>query len=199
MLAHLPLYAHAPTTTTSTRTGDRNKEWHGWPVMGTRQPGRGMSNQHITISLLSPIIQHFLEYTRPLCFNDKPDYSYLRKLFRDLFDQEGCQYNCVFDWRVLAALTSRASRLREGSASVVSWVALWSAGSTRTHNSGHCTDLHNSILESPKKINKGCQQMTNKVNANANKQMRMVWMVMWAASPAQPKASPTAECNKRSV
>src|SRR5580704_10555737 len=36
MLAHSPLYAHAPTTTTSTRTGDGNKEWHARPVMGTR-------------------------------------------------------------------------------------------------------------------------------------------------------------------
>ena len=164
------------------------------------QPGRGMTNQHITISLLSPIIRHFLEYTRPLCFDDKPDYLYLRKCFQDLFDQEGCQYDCAFDWRVLAALTLRASGLWEGSASMVSWVALWSAGSTRrTHNSGHCTDLHNSILKLPKKINKGRQQMTNRVNANANKQMRMVRMAMWAESPAQPKTSPTAERNKRSV
>jgi hypothetical protein len=36
MLAHSPLYAHAPTTTTLTRTGDGNKEWRGRPVMGTR-------------------------------------------------------------------------------------------------------------------------------------------------------------------
>src|SRR5580704_7728501 len=114
MLAHSPLYAHAPTTMTLTRTGDGNKE----------QPGRGMSNQHITIYLPSPIIRHFLEYTRPLCFDDKPDYSYLHKLFRDLFDQEGCRSHCVFDWSVLTALTSRASGLREGSASVVSLVAL---------------------------------------------------------------------------
>jgi len=92
--------------------------------------------------LTIPNHRHFLEYTQPLCFDDKPDYSYLRKLFRDLFNQEGCQYDCVFDWRMLAALTSRASRLREGSASVVSWVVLWSAGSARrTCNSGHCTDL----------------------------------------------------------
>jgi hypothetical protein len=35
MLAHA-LYAHAPTTTTSTRTGDGNKERRGRTVMGTR-------------------------------------------------------------------------------------------------------------------------------------------------------------------
>ncbi|KAJ7815533.1 kinase-like domain-containing protein [Mycena leptocephala] len=42
----------------------------------------------------------FLNYTRALRFDDKPDYSYLRKLFRDLFVREGYQYDDVFDWSV---------------------------------------------------------------------------------------------------
>ena len=42
----------------------------------------------------------FLNYTRDLRFDDKPDYSYLRKLFRDLFVREGYQYDNGFDWRV---------------------------------------------------------------------------------------------------
>jgi casein kinase I family protein HRR25 len=43
----------------------------------------------------------FLTYTRDLCFNDEPDYSYLRKLFRDLFVREGYQDDYGFDWFVL--------------------------------------------------------------------------------------------------
>ena len=31
-------------------------------------------------------------------FADRPDYSYLRKMFRDLFIREGYQYDCQFDW-----------------------------------------------------------------------------------------------------
>ena len=42
----------------------------------------------------------FLNYTRALRFDDKPDYPYLRKLFRDLFVREGYQYDYVFDWNV---------------------------------------------------------------------------------------------------
>ena len=42
----------------------------------------------------------FLNYCRALRFDDKPDYSYLRKLFRDLFVREGFQYDYVFDWSV---------------------------------------------------------------------------------------------------
>lgn len=42
----------------------------------------------------------YLNYVRSLRFDDKPDYSYLRKLFRDLFVREGFQYDYVFDWTV---------------------------------------------------------------------------------------------------
>ncbi|KAL9027194.1 MAG: hypothetical protein Q9196_004252 [Gyalolechia fulgens] len=42
----------------------------------------------------------YLNYTRSLRFDDKPDYTYLRKIFRDLFVREGFQYDYVFDWTV---------------------------------------------------------------------------------------------------
>ncbi|BFZ64667.1 serine/threonine protein kinase [Saitoella coloradoensis] len=42
----------------------------------------------------------YLNYTRSLRFDDKPDYAYLRKLFRDLFVREGFQYDYVFDWTI---------------------------------------------------------------------------------------------------
>ena len=42
----------------------------------------------------------FLNYTRSLRFDDKPDYAYLRKLFRDLFVREGFLYDYVFDWTI---------------------------------------------------------------------------------------------------
>jgi len=42
----------------------------------------------------------FLNYTWALRFDDKPDYSYLHKLCRDLFIREGFQYDYVFDWSV---------------------------------------------------------------------------------------------------
>ncbi|KAG8685762.1 serine/threonine protein kinase, partial [Ceratobasidium sp. 395] len=42
----------------------------------------------------------FLNYCRALRFDDKPDSSYPRKLFRDLFVREGYQYGYVFHWSV---------------------------------------------------------------------------------------------------
>ncbi|KIZ00217.1 Casein kinase I isoform delta [Monoraphidium neglectum] len=43
----------------------------------------------------------FFQYSRSLRFDDKPDYSYLRKLFRDLFARDGYHWDYVFDWTIL--------------------------------------------------------------------------------------------------
>eukprot|EP00217_Crustomastix_stigmatica_P012674 CAMPEP_0183796656 /NCGR_PEP_ID=MMETSP0803_2-20130417/12096_1 /TAXON_ID=195967 /ORGANISM="Crustomastix stigmata, Strain CCMP3273" /LENGTH=344 /DNA_ID=CAMNT_0026041309 /DNA_START=42 /DNA_END=1073 /DNA_ORIENTATION=+ len=43
----------------------------------------------------------YFQQCRSMRFEDKPDYSYLRKLFRDLFIHEGYQYDYVFDWTIL--------------------------------------------------------------------------------------------------
>lgn len=43
----------------------------------------------------------YLRYTRSLRFDERPDYAYLRKLFRDLFLREGFQYDHIYDWTIL--------------------------------------------------------------------------------------------------
>jgi casein kinase I family protein HRR25 len=43
----------------------------------------------------------YLNYCRSLRFDDRPDYSYLRRLFRELFVREGYSYDYVFDWTVV--------------------------------------------------------------------------------------------------
>jgi len=42
----------------------------------------------------------FLDYTRSLRFEESPNYAYLRRLFRDLFEREQFQYDYEFDWVV---------------------------------------------------------------------------------------------------
>ncbi|KAG6482704.1 hypothetical protein ZIOFF_059341 [Zingiber officinale] len=43
----------------------------------------------------------YFHYCRSLRFEDKPDYAYLKRLFRDLFIREGFQFDYVFDWTIL--------------------------------------------------------------------------------------------------
>ncbi len=40
----------------------------------------------------------YLNFCRTLKFEDKPDYAYLRQLFRNLFHKLGYTYDYVFDW-----------------------------------------------------------------------------------------------------
>ncbi|KAI0488024.1 hypothetical protein KFK09_027847 [Dendrobium nobile] len=43
----------------------------------------------------------YFHYCRSLRFDDKPDYAYLKRLFRDLFIREGFQFDYIFDWTIL--------------------------------------------------------------------------------------------------
>ncbi|XP_062185051.1 casein kinase 1-like [Phragmites australis] len=43
----------------------------------------------------------YFDYSRSLRFEDKPDYSYLKRLFRDLFIREGYQLDYVYDWTTM--------------------------------------------------------------------------------------------------
>ena len=56
----------------------------------------------LLMSLLPPAeFSTYLNFCRSLRFDDKPDYSYLRQLFRNLFHRQGFSYDYVFDWNML--------------------------------------------------------------------------------------------------
>eukprot|EP01105_Mastigella_eilhardi_P026644 TRINITY_DN779_c0_g2_i5.p1 TRINITY_DN779_c0_g2~~TRINITY_DN779_c0_g2_i5.p1 ORF type:complete len:441 (+),score=119.70 TRINITY_DN779_c0_g2_i5:59-1324(+) len=59
-----------------------------------------------------PELTTFLKYTKSLRFEDKPDYSYLRKLLRDLFIREGYKYDGMYDW-TLIQLNNKANPGRQ--------------------------------------------------------------------------------------
>ncbi|KAK2112424.1 Casein kinase I isoform delta [Saguinus oedipus] len=51
----------------------------------------------------------YLNFCRSLRFDDKPDYSYLRQLFRNLFHRQGFSYDYVFDWNMLKFVSGTVS------------------------------------------------------------------------------------------
>ena len=56
-----------------------------------------------------PEFATYLNYCRSLKFADKPDYSYLRKMFKDLFFREGYAYDHNFDWTLKNNSTANTS------------------------------------------------------------------------------------------
>ena len=42
----------------------------------------------------------YLNYCKSLKFDDRPDYRYLRRMFKDLFVREGYEYDYLFDWKL---------------------------------------------------------------------------------------------------
>lgn len=79
------------------------------PWQGCKAATRRETHDHIlakkiatsTEDLCSGLPQEFatcLEYARSLTFYEKPDYNYLRRIFRGLFVRAGFKYDFVFDW-----------------------------------------------------------------------------------------------------
>lgn len=54
----------------------------------------------------------YLNYCRALRFEDRPDYAYLRRLFKDLFFRESYQYDFIFDWTLLNYQSHTESRAK---------------------------------------------------------------------------------------
>lgn len=81
----------------------------GLPWQGSKAGNRAEKNQIILDSKISlmpevlcnglpPEFAIFFNYVRSLRFDEKPDYQFLRKLFRDLFSKEGYEFDLTYDW-----------------------------------------------------------------------------------------------------
>jgi hypothetical protein len=42
----------------------------------------------------------FFDHVKNLNFDDRPDYDYLKRLFRELFFRKGFSYDNMFDWEL---------------------------------------------------------------------------------------------------
>jgi hypothetical protein len=45
-----------------------------------------------------------LNYTRSLKFEEKPDYLWIKRLFKDLFDKYDYKYDLIFEWGLVATV-----------------------------------------------------------------------------------------------
>ncbi|WZZ12934.1 hypothetical protein YC2023_106023 [Brassica napus] len=81
--------------------------WQGLKAGNKKQKYDKISEKKVSTSIETLCRGHptefasYFHYCRSLRFDDKPDYAYLKRLFRNLFIREGFQFDFVFDWTVL--------------------------------------------------------------------------------------------------
>ncbi|KAH3766877.1 Casein kinase I [Pelomyxa schiedti] len=81
--------------------------WQGLKADNKHQKYERISEKKLSITVeqlckgFPPELASFLAYCRGLHFDEKPDYAYLRKLFRTLADREKITYDCMYDWIVI--------------------------------------------------------------------------------------------------
>jgi serine/threonine protein kinase len=81
--------------------------WQGLRAATKKQKYQKISDRKVSTSINDLCKSHppefatYLRYCRSLKFDDRPDYMYLRGLFRDLYIREGFADDCIFDWTLL--------------------------------------------------------------------------------------------------
>jgi serine/threonine protein kinase len=89
--------------------------WQGLKAANKRQKYERISEKKLNTPIevlckdFPPEFPTYLNYCRRLEFIQHPDYSYLRKLFRTLFHNQGFSYDYVFDWNMLKFGSQRNS------------------------------------------------------------------------------------------
>lgn len=51
-----------------------------------------------------------MHYCHSLTFDQRPDYGFLKRLFRDLFSHEGYEFDYVFDWTIIKYQQAQKNR-----------------------------------------------------------------------------------------
>ncbi|PXF40761.1 Casein kinase 1-like protein 2 [Gracilariopsis chorda] len=81
--------------------------WQGLRAATKKQKYQKISDRKVSTSINELCKNYpsefatYLRYCRSLRFDDRPDYAYLRGLFRDLYLREGFADDCIFDWTLM--------------------------------------------------------------------------------------------------
>jgi len=83
----------------------------------------------------------FFEHVKALSFDDRPDYDYLKRLFRELFFRKGFAYDNVYDWNLLGSHAPAAAP--GGTANENRRPMTGGAGAGAAHDEDHKDHNHN--------------------------------------------------------
>ena len=81
-----------------------NLPWQGLKAKNMKEKYDKIREKKVTTSLSDLCkgcpeeTQMFIQYAKELRFEDRPDYSYLKKLIKQMADRENIQFDFEFDW-----------------------------------------------------------------------------------------------------
>jgi len=87
--------------------------WQNMPAANKKEKYEKIRQKKVSLSLdrlcsgLPIEFQAYLNYTRSMKFNERPDYVYILRIFKDLFDRKGLIHDNVFDWMHPWTLTGK--------------------------------------------------------------------------------------------
>ncbi|XP_022873995.1 casein kinase 1-like protein 3 [Olea europaea var. sylvestris] len=55
----------------------------------------------------------YFHYCHSLTFDQRPDYGFLKRLFRELFTREGYEFDYIFDWTILKYQQAKISKMQQ--------------------------------------------------------------------------------------
>eukprot|EP00184_Porphyridium_aerugineum_P001288 CAMPEP_0184697214 /NCGR_PEP_ID=MMETSP0313-20130426/4242_1 /TAXON_ID=2792 /ORGANISM="Porphyridium aerugineum, Strain SAG 1380-2" /LENGTH=334 /DNA_ID=CAMNT_0027155979 /DNA_START=454 /DNA_END=1458 /DNA_ORIENTATION=- len=102
-----------------------NLPWQGLRAQTKKMKYQKISDKKVSTSIGElcrgfPVeFQNYLAYCRALRFDEKPDYAYLRRLFRDLYIREGFKDDNIFDWTILSSNPEYIASTSAGSGALV--------------------------------------------------------------------------------
>ncbi|XP_055638420.1 casein kinase I [Toxorhynchites rutilus septentrionalis] len=146
--------------------------WQGLKAANKRQKYERISEKKLSTPIeelckgFPAEFASYLSYCRQLDFTQRPDYCYLRKVFRTLFGRQGYTYDYVFDWNMLkfgGSSRHNTANERNKSGAVVqpNDPSAISSGMVATVGGGVVTTVTGTTASMAK--NDSCKQLANRL------------------------------------
>ncbi|KAF3635188.1 Casein kinase I isoform delta [Capsicum annuum] len=107
---------HIPYRENKNLTGTASLPWQGLKADTKKQKYDKIREKKVstTIEVLCKSLPvefaSYLHYCHSLTFDQRPDYGFLKRLFRDLFTREGYKMDYMFDWTILKYQQTQRSK-----------------------------------------------------------------------------------------
>lgn len=103
----------------------------------------------------------YFHYCHSLTFDQRPDYGFLKRLFRDLFNREGYEFDNVFDWTILKYQQTQRTNMQAQSSPVTGATSSLAKPMDLDKNKGGKGALYSAKATEPREPSKSTHQQVH--------------------------------------